>query len=156
MVQSTHLRNFHLRSEGVGILIHQLLGGHWLRASPWGITSLALYPTPEQQPCGMPMPASESHWSTRKMPQECGLGTNVPSTPAQCFPRLQQKMRIPWWLSGKESAANAGDTSSIPGSGRSPGEENGYPFQYSCLENPMDRGYWWATVYEVAKESDTT
>ena len=138
MVQSTHLRNFHLRSEGVGILIHQLLGGHWLRASPWGITSLALCPAPEQQPCGMPMAVSESHGAHRKFLRNVGWA--LMCLLAQCFPRLQQKMRIPCWLSGKESAANAGDTSSIPGSGRSPGEENGYPFQYSCLENPTDRG----------------
>ena len=52
---------------------------------------------------------------------------------------------------GKESAGNVGDLSSIPGSGRSPGEENGNPLQYSCLENPMDRRAWWATVYRVAK-----
>ena len=55
---------------------------------------------------------------------------------------------------GKESACNAGDTGdagSIPGSGRSPGEEHGNPFQYSCLENPMDRGAWWATVLGVTK-----
>ena len=39
----------------------------------------------------------------------------------------------------------------VPGSGRSPGEGNGYPFQYSCLENPMDRGTWWDTVHEVTK-----
>ena len=48
--------------------------------------------------------------------------------------------------------ANAGDvrdTGSIPGSGRSPGEGNGNTFQYSCLENPMDREAWWATVYRV-------
>ena len=45
-----------------------------------------------------------------------------------------------WWHSGKESACNAGDTGSIPGSERSPGEVNGNPLQYSCLENPMDRG----------------
>ena len=44
--------------------------------------------------------------------------------------------RLPRWLSGKESACNAGDTCSIPGSGRSPGEGHGNPFQYSCLENP--------------------
>ena len=49
--------------------------------------------------------------------------------------------------------ANAG---SIPGSGRSPGEENGNSLDYSCLENPMDKGAWWATVLEVGKESDMT
>ena len=50
---------------------------------------------------------------------------------------------------GKESACNAGDTGLIPG--RSPGEVNGYPLQYSCLENPMDRGAWQATVHGVTK-----
>ena len=44
----------------------------------------------------------------------------------------------------KESACNVGDLSSIPGSGRSPGEGNGYPLQYSCLKNPKDGGAWWA------------
>ena len=52
---------------------------------------------------------------------------------------------------GKESACNAGDPGSIPGSGRSLGDGNGNSLQYSCLENPMDRGTWWATVYEIAK-----
>ena len=47
---------------------------------------------------------------------------------------------------------NAGDTGSIPGSGRSPGEQSGNPLQYSCLGNPMDRGAWWATVHGVEKE----
>ena len=51
----------------------------------------------------------------------------------------------------KASASNAGDLGSIPGSGRSPGEGNGNPLQYSCLENPMDGGAWWATVHVVAK-----
>ena len=51
----------------------------------------------------------------------------------------------------KESACNAGDTGSIPGSGRSPGEGNGNPRQYSCLENSMDRGAWWGPVHGVAK-----
>ena len=45
----------------------------------------------------------------------------------------------------------AGDLGSTPGLGRSPGEGNGYPLQYSCLENSMDRGAWWATVHGVAK-----
>ena len=59
---------------------------------------------------------------------------------------------------GKESACNAGDardTGSTPGSGRSPGGGHGNPLQYSCLENPMDRGVWRVTVHTVA-ESDTT
>ena len=48
------------------------------------------------------------------------------------------------------------ETGSIPGSGRSPGEGSGYPLQYSCLENPMDRGAWWATVHGGHKKSDKT
>ena len=52
---------------------------------------------------------------------------------------------------GKESACNAGDLGSIPLSGRSPGEENDYPLQYSYWENPMDRGAWRATVHGVAE-----
>ena len=54
----------------------------------------------------------------------------------------------------KNLPANAGeirDAVSIPGSGRSPGEQQGDPFQYYCLENPMDRGAWWATVHRIAK-----
>ena len=52
---------------------------------------------------------------------------------------------------GNASAYNVGDLGSIPGSGRSPGEGNGNPLQYSCLENPMDQGTCWATVHGVAK-----
>ena len=51
----------------------------------------------------------------------------------------------------KVSAWNAGDLGSIPASGRSPGEGKGNPLQYSCLENPMEGGAWWATVHGVAK-----
>ena len=50
----------------------------------------------------------------------------------------------------KASACNAGDMGLIPGLGRSPGEGNGNPLQYSCLENPMDRGVWWATVWATS------
>ena len=60
-----------------------------------------------------------------------------------------------WGFSGgsmvKNLIASAGDVVLIPGSRRSPGEENGYPLQYSCLGNPKDREAWWATVYEIAK-----
>ena len=52
----------------------------------------------------------------------------------------------------KNPPANGGDTGLIPGSGRFPGGGNGNPFQYSCQENPMDRGAWWATVHGVAKK----
>ena len=53
----------------------------------------------------------------------------------------------------KNPPANIGDTDSMPGLGRSPGEGNGHPFQYSCLGNPMDREAWWATVHGFTEES---
>ena len=55
-------------------------------------------------------------------------------------------MGFPNGSDGKESACNVGDPGSIPGSGRAPGERNGYPLQYGCLENSMDRGAWQITV----------
>ena len=64
-------------------------------------------------------------------------------------------MGFPGGSDGKESTRNAGDLGSIPGLGRSPGEGNGYPLQYSCLEDSIDRGAWQATVCGVTKR-DTT
>ena len=67
---------------------------------------------------------------------------------------LRHVKGLPWWFRGKEStgkAGDAGDMGLILGSGRSPGEGNGNPQQYSCLENLMDRGAWWATVHGVTK-----
>ena len=65
------------------------------------------------------------------------------------------QVKIQWGFPGgsevKMPACNERDLDSIPGSGRSPGEGNGNPLQYSCLENPMDRGAWWAIVHGVAK-----
>ena len=58
---------------------------------------------------------------------------------------------LPWDSEVKASACSAGDLGSIPGSGRSPGEGNGNPLQYSCMENPMDGRAGWATVHGVAK-----
>ena len=58
---------------------------------------------------------------------------------------------LPYSADGKETACNAGDLGSIPGSGRSPGEGNGNPLQLSCLENSMDRGAWKAIDHGVAK-----
>ena len=61
---------------------------------------------------------------------------------------------FPGDISGEESPANPGiirDASSIPGLGRSPGEGNGNPLKYACLENPRDRGTWWATIHGLAE-----
>ena len=70
------------------------------------------------------------------------LGLNDRISMAQGFPDSSV---------GKEAACNEGDLGSVPGSGRSSVERNGYPLQYSCLENPMDRGAWQAKVHGVAK-----
>ena len=73
---------------------------------------------------------------------------------------LEKSHELPRWLSGKESACSAGhtgDAGSTSGSERSPGGGNGDLLQYSCLENPMDRGAWWATYSPWGnKESDMT
>ena len=60
-------------------------------------------------------------------------------------------MGLSWCLSGKESVCDAGDLGLIPELGRSPGGEHDNSLQYSCLENPMDRGAWWAEVHGVTK-----
>ena len=60
-------------------------------------------------------------------------------------------MDFPGGSDSQESACNVGDLGLIPGSGRSSGEEHDNPLQYSCLENPMHRGAWWATVHRVAE-----
>ena len=68
---------------------------------------------------------------------------------------LMSKLGFPGGSDSKESACNAGDPGLIPGSGRSPGEGNGYPLQYSSLEKSKDRGAWWATVHGVTKSDKT-
>ena len=82
-----------------------------------------------------------------------GLGS-VPAWGTKILQTMRQsqkkKLRGFGGLAGEEFACNAGDLGLILGSGRSPGEANGYPLQYSCLENSMNRGVWWATVYGVA------
>ena len=60
-------------------------------------------------------------------------------------------LEFPGGSAGKESALSAGDLGLIPGLGRSPGQGNGYPLQYSCLENFMDRGAWWVIVHGAAE-----
>ena len=103
----------------------------------------------------------------RLIPQldlKCGLWFITPCvSPSTLNIGFHFHSRIYWFFStffhqgfpsgsdGKASACNVGDLGSIPGSGRSPGEGNGNPLQYSCLENSMDGGAWWATVHGVAK-----
>ena len=70
------------------------------------------------------------------------------------FPGSVYDQELPRWLNVKNLHANAGDMDLIPESGRSPGDGNGNPLQYSCLGNPMNRGAWWATVHGIAKELD--
>ena len=67
--------------------------------------------------------------------------------------KILRYQKFPGGSEVKASACNAGDLGSIPGLGRSPGEGNGNPLQYSYLENPMDGGAWWATVHMVAKRA---
>ena len=70
--------------------------------------------------------------------------------------RIGKSMGLPRWCSGKELAGNAECLGLMPVSGRSPGEGNGNPFQYSCLRSPMDRAIWWATVRGFAKGVNVT
>ena len=65
---------------------------------------------------------------------------------------LAHHIGLPWWLSGEESSCDALVLGSTPGLGRSPGEGNGNPLQYSCPGNPMDRGAQWATVHTPAMQ----
>ena len=73
------------------------------------------------------------------------VGTEISTTPMEIIQGL------PCSSNGKESACNTGDLGSIPGSGRSSGEGDGKPLQYSWLENPMDRGAWQATIRGIAQ-----
>ena len=71
-----------------------------------------------------------------------------------CLPSFVSSVNITGFPCGsdrKESACSVGDLDLVPGSGRSPGEGNGYPLQYSCLENSLDRGDWWAVVHGITK-----
>ena len=93
-----------------------------------------LVPYQELNPHPLHWNSSLNHWIARGVPRGDFLIV------------LEQTKHQPWWLRRQRSHLG-----SIPGSGRSPGEGNGNPFQYSCLESPMDRGAWWAIVHEVTR-----
>ena len=84
------------------------------------------------------------------------LALQLQSISGKINERYYDRLDFPGGSDGKASAYNVGDPSSIPGLGRSPGEGNDNPFQYSCLENPVDERAWWATVHGLTKESDMT
>ena len=106
-------------------------------------------------------PRSYNYWAhvpqllKPECPRACVLQQEKPSQWEEAWaPQLENRPHSPCFpgdLEGKASAWNAGDPGSIPESGRSPGEGNGNPLQYSCLENPMDGGAWEAAVHGVAK-----
>ena len=89
-------------------------------------------------------------------PVGCRLWGRTESDTTERLSSGRYKEGFPQWLSSTESACEAGDKGSIPGSGRSPGVGNVSLLQYSCLENPLDRGAWWATAHKSRKGSDTT
>ena len=89
--------------------------------------------------------------SSRLSPPKPGSSLTHSISKKRCLVTPWQPVQFPDGSDGKESACNAGDPGSIPGSGRCPGEGNGCPLQYSCLENPMDRGAWRVTVHAAAK-----
>ena len=103
------------------------------------------------------MNSQESHGLEYVSVPNSGIATERTGTVGKCFfwHLALQGPGFPAGSDGKESAFNAGVPGLVPGSGRSPGEANGNPLQYSCLENSMDRGAWLATVHGLA-ESGTT
>ena len=105
--------------------------------------------------CQQPLGGRHGTYSPSELPEEASL-----PKPRFWTSGLQNWKTTNFWgfpgsSDGKESACNAGEPGSVPGWGRSPGEGNGYPLQYCCLENPMDKGAWWASDPGVTK-SDMT
>ena len=125
----------------------------WLFATPWTVAHqapLSMKFSSQEYRSGLPFPPPGDLLNLGIKPRSPSLEANsLLSEP----PGLCQLM----WLGfhggsdGKKSACNTGNSGPITGSGRCPGGRNGNPLQYSCLENSMDRGVWWATVYGVAK-----
>ena len=95
--------------------------------------------------CGHGFLPAQHHVGLEVSPQKPGWPTSQHETES-LFYKWNNHGPLISGSDGKESACHAGDTGSIPESGRSPGEGNDYPVQYSCLENPMDRGAWQVTA----------
>ena len=128
-----------------------LLIFHYLYLRPW----LPSWLTPATQDSNVTFPVTSMLYPITHTHVHTHILTHALSLFPSLFTSLTLTVDFPGGSDGEASAHNAGDPGSIPGSGRSPGEGNGTPLQYSCLENPMDVEAWWATVHGVA-ESDTT
>ena len=116
-----------------------------LSFSAWDIVSV--WPVPSQRPCFLTWLLMVITWLLILCFMHSWL-LFVILVSAQLMP---PQSILPGGSDSKASAHNAGDLGSIPGLGRSPGEGNGNPLQYSCLENSIDGGAWWATVHGVTK-----
>ena len=138
-----------------GLLLKSLGVGH---SFPWNASGktfsallLCLWACPS---CHLQFPPFCSRlapvYPSKVSPGASALSSSWPSI-VPLFPPLYPSRGLPGWLEVKNPSVNAGDKCSIPGLGRSPGGGHGYPLQYCCLENPMDRGAWWATGHGVAK-----
>ena len=124
----------------------------------WEATSIPL-PYPSRMRRRREKPSSPSRFyliSWENISPACWEKESSQVSPLKCIHsdvnyHVVPSLGLPWWFSGKEFTCSAGDLHSISGLGRSPGEGNGNPLQYSCLENPMDRGASQATVHGVAR-----
>ena len=142
LVSSRHVRSSRIRDQTCVSCIAKRILNHWSPSEAW--------PLFEQ------LPGSGPAWWYLEEDPPCqsdlvGMGW------AGCWGKafIGGIWGFPDDSVGQESTCDvrrdAGDSGSIPGLGRSPGQGNGNPFYYSCLKNPMDRGAWWATVEKVAK-----
>ena len=132
-----------------GVDSHSLFQGNFpIQGSNPHLMSLAL--EADSLPLG-PSGKPPAHGKDPMLPQLQGQTLFSDSFPLVTSPVWKTLKGFPGGTDDKESAFNAGDPGSISGLGRSPGEGNGYPLQYSCLENSMDRGVWPATVHGVAR-----
>ena len=136
-------------------LLSHVLGSSWrfIHSNPfWNFYHLSInYPDTNFFPARNVLSITLCETFTATFPREALLLGWL-----MCFqlcPEFSQHYHwgFPGSSDSKVSAYNAGNLGPIPGSGRSPGEGNGNPFQYSCLENPKDQGAWWATVHGVTK-----
>ena len=115
----------------------------------WKSVSIPLSKVPAYIYQGTAAAAAAAAKSLQSCPALCDPIDGSP--PGSPVPGVLQARTLEWVASSFPNAGDIRDMSSIPGSGRSPGESHGNPLQYSCLENPRDRGAWWAAVYGVTQ-----